>query len=195
MLKWIPESPPRPSENVRSGAPAQEAAWRDALGFEMHAGQESAGGMRASARIASSQWRNAQEWWYPDALGRLKKINEEAVDQDYPTVGEGAKAEAARLLRAMRTIPWEPAIYPSMDGEIAIYFKSPRATAALLILLDDSRQAACYWSTDAENTRKRYEDVSELPDEFLIAKIRTLIRPALLQTDPKFFRRAGRAFV
>ncbi len=161
----------------------------------MHAGQESAGGMRASARIASSQWRNEQEWWYPDALERLKKINEEAVDQDYPAVGEDAKAEAARLLRAMRTIPWEPAIYPSMDGEIAIYFKSPRATAALLILLDDSRQAACYWSTDAENTRKRYEDVSELPDEFLKAKIRTLIRPALLQTDPKFFRRAGRAFV
>ena len=195
MPKWIPESPLWPSENVRPGAPAQEAAWRDALGFEMHAGQESAGGMGASARIASSQWRNAQEWWYPDALGRLKKINEEAVDQDYPTVGEDAKAEAARLLRAMRTIPWEPAVYPSMDGEIAIYFKSPRATAALLILLDDSRQAACYWSTDAENTRKRYEDVSELPDEFLIAKIRTLIRPALLQTDPEFFRRAGRAFV
>ena len=87
-------------------------------------------------------------------LKRLKEINEEAEDRSCPTVGEGAKAEAA-----------------------------------LLILLDDSRQAACYRSTDAENTHKRYEDVSDLPDEFLLAKIRTLIRPALLQTDPEFFGR------
>ena len=119
----------------------------------------------------------------------LKEINEEAADRGYPTVGEGAKAEAARLLHAMKSIPWDPSVYPSMDGEIAIYVKSPRATAALPILLDDSRQAACYRSTDAENTHKRYEDVSDLPDEFLLAKIRTLIRPALLQTDPEFFGR------
>ena len=160
----IPESSPPPSENARPGAPA-------------------------FARIASSQRLNVREEWYPDALERLKEINEEAVDQGYPTVGKGAKAEAARLLHAMRSIPWEPAIYPSMDGETAIYFKSPRATAALLILLDNSRRAACYWSTDAENTYKRYADVSDLPDEFLLAKMRTLIRPPLLQTDPEFLRR------
>ena len=130
------------------------------------------------------------EEWYPDALERLKEINEEAVEQGYPTVGKGAKAEAARLLHAMRSIPSDPAIYPSMDGEIAIYFKSPQATAALLILLDNSRQAVCYWLTEAENTHKRYADVSDLPDEFLLAKMRTMTRPDLLQTAPESFRRA-----
>lgn len=189
MLKSTPESFPLPLESERAGALAREAARRDALKFAVRAGREHAGGAPALARIASLLRLNVREGWYPDALERLKEINEEAVDQGYPTAGETAKADAARLLLAMSRAPWDPAIYPSMDGEIAIYFKSPRATAALLILLDNSRRAACYWSTDAENTHKRYEDVSDLPDEFLIAKIRTLIRPALLQTDPKFFRR------
>lgn len=188
MLQPSPESFPLPLESDHAGAIAREAVWWDASISAARAGREPIGGDRAVAPAASSQWSGLEEGWYRSALQRLRDINEEAVDRGYPTVGEGAKADARRLLPAMRAIPWDPAIYPSMDGEIAIYFKSPTATAALLILLDDSRQAACYWSTDAQNTHKRYEDVSDLPDEFLLAKIRTLIQPTLLQTDPKFFR-------
>ena len=73
-------------------------------------------------------------------------------------------------------------MYPSMDGEIAIYFKSPVAAAALLILVNNEGGAGIYSSIHGKGQRKRYDDSSKLPDDFLMERLRVLRESALSQT-------------
>ena len=70
-----------------------------------------------------------------------------------------------------------------MDGEIAIYFKSPVVMAALLILVNNRGEAGCYASIEGENRRRRYDDSSVLPDEFLKEQLRALGGASLWQQN------------
>ena len=78
--------------------------------------------------------------------------------------------------------PLEPAVYPSMDGEIAVYFKSPVAPSALLILLDNQGGAGCYWSHRGGSERRRHDEASELSDGFVHNQLRVLGGSALSQS-------------
>lgn len=120
--------------------------------------------------------------WIVHALAQLDQIDEEAAQEGYPSIGNEAKRRVRDLLFAMSRSSVAPAVYPSMDGEIAIYFKSPTATAALLILVDNKGGAGCYSSIHGESRRVRYDDSSQLPDEFVKAQLRTLGGPALSQS-------------
>ena len=119
--------------------------------------------------------------WIARALDQLNRIDEEAAEEGYPPINDEAKRRARRLLFAMGGCPMEPAVYPSMDGEIAIYFKSPVAAAALLILVNNEGGAGCYSSIHGESRRKRYDDSSMLPDDFLTEHLRVLKGSALSQ--------------
>ena len=121
--------------------------------------------------------------WLARALAQLKQIDEEAAEEGYPSINDEAKRKAKRLLFAVSGYPIEPAVYPSMDGEIAIYFKSPVAAAALLILVNSEDGAACYSSIHGESRRKRYDGSSKLPDDFLMERLRALRESALSQTS------------
>ncbi len=113
--------------------------------------------------------------WIARALDQLKQIDREAAEEGYPPVGDNAKARAKHLLSfALAGVAIEPAVYPSMDGEVAIYFKSPVAPVAVLILLNDRDEAGCYASICGKNEHKRYDNPSDLPDEFLNEKLRAL---------------------
>lgn len=119
--------------------------------------------------------------WIARALARLKRMDEEAAEESYPPINDEAKRRARRLLFAVGGCPIEPAVYPSMDGEIAIYFKSPIAAAALLILVDNEGGAGCYSSIHGESRRRRYDDSSMLPDDFLKERLRALKGTVLSQ--------------
>ena len=96
--------------------------------------------------------------WLARALTQLKQIDEEAAEECYPPVNDKAKMRSKHLLFATSGCPIEPAVYPSMDGEIAIHFKSPVAAAALLILVNNEGGAGCYSSMHGESRRRRYDD-------------------------------------
>ena len=121
--------------------------------------------------------------WLARALLQLKQIDKEAAEESYPPINDEAKRRAKQLLSAVNSCPIEPAVYPSMDGEIAVYFKSPVAAAALLILVNNEGGAACYSSIHGESRRKRYVDSSKLPDDFLMERLRALRESTLSQTS------------
>ena len=112
--------------------------------------------------------------WLKDALAQVDRVNQEAAEEDYPPIGELAKRNAKHVLAMAGRSLIEPDVYPSMDGEIAIYFKSPVAAAGLLILLDNEGGAGCYWSVSGKSERRHHEDASKLPPDVLSAQLRAL---------------------
>ena len=130
---------------------------------------------------AVAEMRGLHAGWMPDALAQLSQVDEEAAAEGYPSISDVAKSSVERLLFALGDSPIPPAVYPSMDGEVAIYFKSPVATAALLILVNNHGEVGCYASMRGENRRRRYDDSSVLPDKFLKEQLRALGGASLWQ--------------
>lgn len=107
-------------------------------------------------------------------MAQLKQIDHEVEEEGYPAIGDAAKRNARRLLVMTNNCPVEPTVYPSMDGEIALYFNAPSAAAALLIQFDNDGGAGCYWSSGTQSERKRFDDGSNLPEEFVWKQLRSL---------------------
>ena len=170
------------------GLHAEREAWLIGSSSPRHDRQAGAAWPFAS-NIPSDAWISAVDTggvdsgWFPRALTRLKQIDEEAAEECYPPVNDETKRRAKRLLFAASGCPIEPAVYPSMDGEIAIYFKSPVAAAALLILVNNEGGAGCYSSMHGESRRRRYDDSSMLPDDFLKERLRALGESTLSQAS------------
>ena len=112
--------------------------------------------------------------WLTAAFALVDHIDQEAMEEGYPPIGDLAKRNARRVLFMAGRSSLEPAVYPSMDGEIAIYFKSRAAPSALLILLDNEGGAGSYWSMGGGNKHQRHDDASEFPEDFLLAHLRAL---------------------
>ena len=112
--------------------------------------------------------------WLKDALEYVDRIDQEAREEGYPPIGHLAKKSAKRVLFIAGSSPIEPHVYASMDGEIALYFKSPVAPAALLILCDNKGSAGCYWSIHGNSEHRRHDDALELPIDFVLGQLRAL---------------------
>ena len=112
--------------------------------------------------------------WLAGAFALVDQIDQEAEEEGYPPIGDIAKKSAKSVLFMAGRSSLEPAVYPSMDGEIALYFKSRTAPAALLILLDNEGGAGCYWSLEGMSEHQRHDDASQLPEDLLQAHLRAL---------------------
>ena len=146
--------------------------------------------------IAFSEWRDwritvwsasvleklQEGTWLPAVLEELESIDDEIREDDLPQVSGAARGEARRILQELRNHCIAPTIYPTKDGEIAIHFKSPVAPDAVLIELDNDGQGACFSHTNGKSRRARYDDSSELPDQFVKAQLEAL-KSALSQEN------------
>lgn len=170
------------------GLHAEREAWLTWSSSPRHSRQVGAA-WPLPVNVPSDAWISAADTggfdsgWLARALTRLKQIDEEAAEECYPPVNGETKRRVKRLLFAASGCPIEPAVYPSMDGEIAIYFKSPVAAAALLILVNNEGGAGCYSSMHGESRRRRCDDSSMLPDDFLKERLRALGESTLSQTS------------
>ena len=122
----------------------------------------------------SSNFKANPKSWIAHAIAQLNQIDEEAKEEGIPSISNVAKSSVKRLLFALGKYNVITAVYPSIDGEIAIYFKSPYAASALLILVNNEGEAICYSSMNKKNNRKRYADSSNLPDELMHIQMREL---------------------
>jgi len=116
--------------------------------------------------------------WLADAIGELEEIDDEVAEEALPELAAETKKHARRIVFALTKQPIAPTIYPTTDGEVALYFKSPVATSSVLILIGNDGQAACFSYINGKNRRARYDDASDLPDEFVKAQIQALKEPA-----------------
>ncbi len=115
--------------------------------------------------------------WLPAVLEELESIDDEIKEDGLPQVSDTARGEARRILKELRNHYIAPTIYPTKDGEIAIHFKSPVAPAAVLIEINNEGQGACFSHTEGKSRRARYDDSSELPDQFVKAQLEALKSP------------------
>ena len=126
-------------------------------------------------------WQSAARW-YTLALAQVEQINQEALEEECPPLNEVAKRNAKHVLTKARRCSIEPDIYPSMDGEIALYFKSPFAAAGLLILLNNEGGVGCFWSEGGKSEQQHHGDAWNLPTEFLLTRLNSLGRPSPSQS-------------
>ena len=112
--------------------------------------------------------------WLQNALKQLDQINEEAAEENFPEIDGKSVAIAKELLQKLRDNPIEPAVYPSMDGEVSIFFKSQSLPAAVLIRIDNNQRVVCHSSINKNNKQKHYSEISELPDDFLKSQLLAL---------------------
>ena len=116
--------------------------------------------------------------WLTDAIGELEEIDGEVVEEALPELSADTKKHARRIIFALTKQPIAPTVYPTTDGEIALYFKSPVAASSVLILVGNDGQAACFSYINGKNRRARYDDASDLPDEFVKEQMWALKEPA-----------------
>ena len=112
--------------------------------------------------------------WLDTALVELNDVDQEAARESLPEIFSSTKDQARRILSALATQSIAPTVYPTEDGEIALYFKPLAAKSAVLILVGNDGQGACFSYVNGKNRRARYDDASELPDGFVREQLRRL---------------------
>lgn len=112
--------------------------------------------------------------WLDTALAELNDIDREVAAESLPEIIPHTKDQARKILFALAPQTVVPTVYPTEDGEIALYFKPPAAKSAVLIVVANDGQAACFSYVNGKNRRARYEDASELPDDFVREQLRRL---------------------
>ncbi len=112
--------------------------------------------------------------WFNAALAELNDIDEEVIEENLPEILPHTKDRARSIIVALATQSIAPTVYPTEDGEIALYFKSPVAKSSVLILVGNDGQGACFSYVKGKNRRARYDDASELPDVFVRAQLQRL---------------------
>ena len=127
----------------------------------------------SSTRISRNS--NTDYGWLPNALEQLEQINDEAAEENYPAISPQSIPVAKRLLNDLCEIPLEPTVYPSVDGEISIFFKSVSSPSGVLILIDNSQQISCYSSINDQNHLKEYNNSLSLPDEYMKNMLQSLV--------------------
>ena len=106
--------------------------------------------------IVTREWDNRWEalphlwvdspgaWWLANAIGELAEIDDEVAEEALPELAADTKKHARRIIFTLTKQPIAPTVYPTTDGEIALYFKSPVAASSVLILVGNNGRAACF---------------------------------------------------
>jgi hypothetical protein len=122
----------------------------------------------------------SREKWLDAALEELRQCDEEAKQEGYPAPSMAARQNVRRILEEIArmglAVP-QPAVYPTADREIAVFFRNPTAGAAVLITCDVDGSGACFSSIAGKNRRARYDDATDLPGAFVRSELQRLRRP------------------
>ena len=112
---------------------------------------------------------------YEACLKQLQNINQEAIEENYPEISDESIALAKSILYKLCDFSIDPVVYPSMYGDVSIYFKSESKPAAVLVRVVSDQCVVCHSSINGENKEKIYNDPSEIPDEFMKNQLQALL--------------------
>ena len=121
-----------------------------------------------------SQQNSIAELRIREANQEIDELDDEMIVDGFPQVTDAMKDEARRIVRALAQQPPPPTVYGTQDGDIAIQFDSDKSMVVIELNLDGG--AACFSYVGGKNRRARYDDSKDLPDEFVEAQLRRLIR-------------------
>ena len=112
--------------------------------------------------------------WFNAALADLNDIEKEVAEESLPAILPETRDKARKILLALARQTLAPTVYPTVDGEVALYFKSPVAASSVLLVVANDGQGACFSYVNGKSRRARYEDAAELPDDFVREQLRRL---------------------
>ena len=101
----------------------------------------------------SENQHNRETRWIDEAIRELCKIDEEIAEDGLPPIKDSAKLLAKRVLVKLDTmgIDNSPYVYPTMDGEIAIDFKSQNYSLLILIINENNIESySSFFNSDTE---------------------------------------------
>ena len=107
--------------------------------------------MYCSQSTSKNRYKSKSRW-FDEAIKQFCEIDEEIAEDGLPPIKDSAKLLAKRVLVKLDTmgIDNSPYVYPTMDGEIAIDFKSQNYS--LLILIINKNNIESYSSFFNSNT-------------------------------------------
>ncbi|MCI0561039.1 MAG: hypothetical protein MN733_21340 [Nitrososphaera sp.] len=113
--------------------------------------------------------------WLSNALQELDQVDEEAAEEGLPLSNQLCKRNAKNILKnlTLRKTP-APTVYPTENGAIAILFQHRETRTAVLILCEPDGSGACFATSEGKKRRARYDDASDLPDEFVMSQLQLL---------------------
>ncbi len=156
-------------------------------------------GITANAGLSSVESLRVQPDWVDQALRQLRGINAEARTEGLLIPTSRAKASARSIIKniSVAGLP-VPAVYPTEDGEVAIYFTPRSPGAGVLILCESGGAYACFSSIGGNNQRARYFERTGafVPGAFVKDELRKLrdwelMSSASSPTSPRRPTRAG----
>ena len=112
---------------------------------------------------------------YEACLKQLQYINQAAIEENYPEISDESITLAKSILYKLCDFSIDPVVYPSMYGDVSIYFKSESKPAAVLIRVVSDQCVVCHSSIDGENKERIYNEPSEIPDEFMKNQLQSLL--------------------
>ena len=118
------------------------------------------------------KWKTS---WFDDAIKELGEIDEEIVEEGYPSINDNTKETAKQILIDLNTLKIEssPYVYPTIEGEIAIDFKSKNYS--ILILVINEKIVETYSSFyDSDTEYHKYTIPFENIFDFTISQLRAL---------------------
>ena len=101
----------------------------------------------------SENQHNRETRWIDEAIRELGEIDEEIAEDGLPPIKDSAKLLAKRVLVKLDTIGIDnsPYVYPTMDGEIAIDFKSQNYSLLILIINENNIESySSFFGGDTE---------------------------------------------
>lgn len=103
--------------------------------------------------------------WLAAANTELRTVDEEANLEGFQVPSDLSKRNAQHILQTLapkHSTLGAPAVYPTPDGEVAIFFQKKRSKSGVLILCDPSGGGACFLSIAGKKSRARFDDVTDL---------------------------------
>ena len=101
----------------------------------------------------SENQHNRETRWIDEEIRELCEIDEEIAEDGLPPIKDSAKLLAKRVLVKLDTmgIDNSPYVYPTMDGEIAINFKSQNYSLLILIINKNNIESySSFFNSDTE---------------------------------------------
>ena len=116
-----------------------------------------------NSQSTSKNQNKRKSRWIDEAIRELCEIDEEIAEDDLPPIKDSAKLLAKRVLVKLDTmgIDNSPYVYPTMDGEIAIDFKSQNYSLLILIINKNNIESySSFFNSDTEynNFTAPFED-------------------------------------
>ena len=125
------------------------------------------------------RWKTS---WIDDAIKQLGEIDEEIAEEGYPSINDNTKKTAKKILDVLNSegMEYDPVVYPTTEGEIAIDFRSRNYSMLILVINEKSFETYSSVFNGATEYHSFTPPFKEFND-FIVSQLQALRKTLLSQ--------------